>query len=410
MASGWRKLLEEESEHQWLALGLFLVFVVIGGFLIGGTRNLEGMVLGVDSNENFAFDDGHHIIEIDYHSNSDWDGAHSAILLNGSGMRMYQQFSSSDVNDIVPFDDELIRDVTFFESDDEGTVTYSADQNTITTVVNGMPSNQILDDGNGSSFSIQGVAKDTSDTILNNRVLITSEDGGSGVRGLGMSGVTISSSPDPSVSWTDLIYLEDNTYIATGLFTYHDDNPAQLGSKIVFANITWAGGSSPPQVRILAVMDNGSEVHTLTLMKDGLAAAASDEEVFIISKNSIETYDISATAMVYELSEDRLWFFGELGSKSILRMDVETGQETTKNLQYALPLQPTFVLIEGDSLYIHGYDAKGESDRLSLDLTLEGSMSSGRGFLNFLFLFAGVLMLGTQLYTIIDRTLLQKKR
>ena len=66
MASGWRKLLEEESEHQWLALGLFLVFVVIGGFLIGGTRNLEGMVLGVDSDENFAFDDGHHIIEIDY--------------------------------------------------------------------------------------------------------------------------------------------------------------------------------------------------------------------------------------------------------------------------------------------------------------------------------------------------------
>ena len=45
MASGWRKLLEEESEHQWLALGLFLTFVVIGGFLIGGTRNLEGMVL-----------------------------------------------------------------------------------------------------------------------------------------------------------------------------------------------------------------------------------------------------------------------------------------------------------------------------------------------------------------------------
>ena len=410
MASGWRKLLEEESEHQWLALGLFLVFVVIGGFLIGGTRNLEGMVLGVDSNENFAFDDGHHIIEIDYHSNSDWDGAHSAILLNGSGMRMYQQFSSTDVNDIVPFDDDLIRDVTFFQSDDEGTVTYSADQNTITTVVNGMPSNQILDDGSGSSFSIQGIAKDTSDTILNNRVLITSEDGGSGVRGLGMSGVTISSTPDPSVSWTDLIYLEESTYVATGLFTYHDDNPAQLGSKIVFAHITWSGGSGAPEVRILAVMDKGSGVHTMVPMKDGFAAAASDQEVFIISKDSIETHDISSTAMVYEACEHRLWFFGELGTKSILRMDVETGEQTTKNLQYALPLQPTFVLIEGDSLYIHGYDEEGEPDRLSLDLTLEGSMSSGRGFLNFLFIFAGVLMLGTQLYTIIDRSLLQKKR
>ena len=410
MASGWRKLLEEESEHQWLALGLFFAFVVIGGFLIGGTGNLEGMVLGVDSNENFAFDNGHHIIEIDYHSNSGWDGAHSAILLNASGMKMYQQFSSTDVNDIVPFDDDLIRDVTFFESDDDGTVTYSADQNTITTVVNGMLSDQILDDGAGSSFSIQGMALDTSDTILNNRVLITSEDGGSGVRGLGMSGVTVSTSPNPSVSWTDIVFLENNTYIATGLATYQDNSPALLGTNIVFAHITWSGGSSAPEVRISAVRDNGSGVHSMVLMKDGFVAAASDREVFIISENSIEFYDISATAMVYEPCEHRLWFFGELGTKSILRMDVETGEETTKNLQYALPLQPTFVLIEGESLYIHGYDEKGEPDRLSLDLTLEGSMSSGRGFLNFLFIFAGVLMLGTQLYTIIDRTLVQKKR
>ena len=409
MASGWRKLLEEESEHQWLALGLFLIFVVIGGFLIGGTRNLEGMVLGVDPNENFAFDDGHHIIEIDYHGNSDWDGAHSAIVLNGSGMKMYQQFSSEDVNDIVPFDDDLIRDVTFFDSDNEGTVTYSAAKNTISTVVNGMVSNQVLDDGAGSSFGVQGVATDTSDSILNNRVLITSEDGGSGVRGLGMSGVTVSSTPDPSVTWTDIVFLEDNTYVAGGIFTYHDDNPALLGSKVVFAHITWAGGSTAPQVNILAVGE-GSEVHTLTSMKNGLAAAASNQEVYLITKDSIEVLSISTTAMVYEPCKHRLWFFGEIGSDSILRMDVETRDEATKNLQYALPLQPTFVVIEGDSLYLHGYDKKGEPDRISLDLTLEGSMSSGRGFLNFLFIFAGVLMLGTQLYTIVDRTLLQKKR
>ena len=410
MASGWRKLLEEESEHQWLALGLFLTFVVVGGFLIGGTRNLEGMVLGVDSNENFAFDEGYHIIEIDYHANSDWDGAHSAILLNGSGMKMYQQFSSEDVNDIVPFNDNLISDVTFFESDEDGTVTYSAAKNTISTVANGMVSNQVLDDGMDSSFTIRGVAKDTSDTTLNNRVMITSEDDGSGVRGLGMSGVTVSSLPDPSVIWNDLVYLEDNVYIATGIFTYHDDNPALPGSKIVFAHITWAGGSSAPQVTISPTMPDGSEVHSLTSMKDGLAAAASNKEVYIISKDSIEIKNISTTAMVYEPCEHRLWFFGQLGSDSILRLDVDSDEESTKNLQYALPLQPTFVIIDGDSLYIHGYDEKGEPDRLSLDLTLEGSMSSGRGFLNFLFIFAGVLMLGTQLYTIIDRSLLQKKR
>jgi hypothetical protein len=273
-----------------------------------------------------------------------------------------------------------------------------------------MVSDQVLDDGMDSSFTIRGVAKDTSDTTLNNRVLITSEDGGSGVRGLGMSGVTVSSLPDPSVIWNDLAYLEDNVYIATGIFTYHDDNPALPGSKIVFAHITWAGGSNAPQVTISPTMRDGSEVHSLTSMKDGLAAAASNKEVYIISKDSIEIKNISTTAMVYEPCEHRLWFFGQLGSDSILRLDVDSGEESTKNLQYALPLQPTFVIIDDDSLYIHGYDEKGEPDRLSLDLTLEGSMSSGRGFLNFLFIFAGVLMLGTQLYTIIDRSLLQKKR
>ena len=210
--------------------------------------------------------------------------------------------------------------------------------------------------------------------------------------------------------WDDVVYLEDNVYIATGVFTYHDDNPALPGSKIVFAHITWEGGTAAPQVVISPLMGNGSEVHSLTSMKDGLAAAASNQEVYIISKDLIEIKTISATAMVYEPCEHRLWFFGKLGSDSLLRLDVETGEESTKNLQYSLPLQPTFVIIEGDSLYIHGYDKKGEPDRLSLDLTLEGSMSSGRGFLNFLFIFAGVLMLGTQLYTIIDRTLLQKKR
>ena len=43
MAKGWRGLLEEESEHQWLAMGGFLVFILVGALLIQGTSSLPGV-------------------------------------------------------------------------------------------------------------------------------------------------------------------------------------------------------------------------------------------------------------------------------------------------------------------------------------------------------------------------------
>ncbi|MEC7167509.1 MAG: hypothetical protein VXW14_00815 [Candidatus Thermoplasmatota archaeon] len=94
MASGWRKLLEEESEHQWLAIGLFFVFIIIGGFLIGGTSSLEGMVLGTDPSEKLEFEEGEFLLEIDYHPEAGWDEAHSAILKTQNGLEMYQQMDS----------------------------------------------------------------------------------------------------------------------------------------------------------------------------------------------------------------------------------------------------------------------------------------------------------------------------
>ena len=100
MASGWRKLLEEESEHQWLAIGVFFIFIIIGGFLIGGTSSLEGMVLGTDSSDDLVFEEGEFLIDIDYHQGASWDQAHSAILKTQSGHRMYQQMNVDDVDDL----------------------------------------------------------------------------------------------------------------------------------------------------------------------------------------------------------------------------------------------------------------------------------------------------------------------
>ncbi|MGB1487751.1 MAG: hypothetical protein ACPG83_04065, partial [Candidatus Poseidoniaceae archaeon] len=142
---------------------------------------------------------------------------------------------------------------------------------------------------------------------------------------------------------------------------------------------------------------------------DGGAVASTDQEFYIVSKNSVQVLSYSSTSMAYESEHDRAWLFGEQGTESIMRIDIQTGETSVKKLGYPLPLIPTSAVISGDSLYIHGFDSNGEADRLSLDLTIEGSLSSGRGFLNFGFIVVGVIMIATQGYLMVEKAMHTKK-
>jgi len=410
MASGWRKLLEEESEHQWLAIGLFFVFIIIGGFLIGGTSSLEGMVLGTDPSDELVFEEGEFILEIDYHEDASWSQAHSAILKTSTGLKMYQQMDSDDVDDILPANDPAIENITFFSADDDGAVTFSSSLNTLSTYVNGMISNQILEDGYGSEFGITAMAHDSS-SLLNNRLLVTSEDGGSGLRGLNGQGlVTTSSTIQNSLIWEEVVYLTDSTFLVAGTYTVQlqSQSPASPSTQIVLAHVYWDGDSTAPQV-IRQSMGNGSEIHSISRTSGGGAVVASNEDLYIASVDSIETMNYPSNAMIYECKQHRVWLFGERGSESVLRIDLETGDVSSKNLAYPFPLQATSGMAEGGTLYIHGFDAQGEADRISLDLSIEGSLSSGRGLLNFGFILVGVIMIASQAYMMVEKAMHAKK-
>ena len=412
MASGWRKLLEEESEHQWLAIGLFFVFIIIGGFLIGGTSSLEGMVLGTDPSEKLEFEEGEFLLEIDYHPEAGWDEAHSAILKIQNGFEMYQQMDSDDIDHILEPNDPEIENVTFFSADKEGVVTFSTSLNTISTYVQGAISETRLDDTYGSEFGINGLATDTS-SMIRNRLLITSEDGGSGLRGWnGQSIVSVSSPLQDSVVWDDVVYLMDSTYLAVGTYavqTSASQSPASLTSQVVISHVYWDGDvTTAPQVERQSI-GNGSEIHSLSRTVDGGAVAATNEEFYIISLNSVQVLNYASTTMVYEAEHDRSWLFGERGSESVLRVNIDTFETSSKNLGYPLPLQPTVGSIDGDTLYIHGFNSQGTSDRLSLDLTIEGSLSSGRGLLNFGFILVGLIMIATQGYLIVEKAMHVKR-
>lgn len=411
MASGWRKLLEEESEHQWLAIGLFFVFIIIGGFLIGGTNSLEGMVLGTDPSHDLVFEEGDYLIDIEYHRDGSWSEAHSGILKTHQGYKMYQQMSPDDVDDILPENDPSIANITMFTANSDGILTFSTTLNTLSTYVDGMISDQILSDTHGSEFGINGLATDTS-SLLNNRLLITSEDGGSGLRGLNGQGLVTMTSPlQDSVVWEEIVYLKDSTFLVAGTFTIQtssSQSPASLSPQIVLAHVFWDGDSTAPQI-VRQMMGNGSEIHSMSRTADGGAVASTNQELYIVSKNSVQVLSYSSTSMVYEPEYDRAWLFGERGSESILRVDVETGESSVKKLGYPLPIMPTSGVISGETLYVHGFDAKGEADRLSLDLSIEGSLSSGRGFLNFAFIIVGVIMIATQGYLMVEKAMHVKR-
>ena len=157
------------------------------------------------------------------------------------------------------------------------------------------------------------------------------------------------------------------------------------------------------------MMGNGSEIHSIHATKDGGAVVSTNEEFYIVSKDSIQVLPYASTTMVYESEHDRAWLFGERGSESMLRIDVESGEKSTKKLGFPLSVSPTSGVIAGDSLYIHGFDSQGQAQRLSLDLSLEGSLSSGRGFLNFAFIFVGVIMIATQGYLMVEKAMHTRK-
>ncbi|CAI8328637.1 MAG: Uncharacterised protein [Candidatus Poseidoniaceae archaeon] len=411
MASGWRKLLEEESEHQWLAIGLFFVFVIIGGFLIGGTSSLEGMVLGTDPSHDLVFEEGEFLIDVEYHQDADWSESHSGILKTQDGLKMYQQMGSNDVDDILPENDPAIENVTLFSADSEGTVTFSTSLNTLSTYVDGMVFDQILSDTFGSEFGIHGIAVDST-SLLSNRLLITSEDGGSGLRGLNGQGIITTSAPlQDFVVWDKVVCLEDSTFLVAGTFaiqTSSSQSPASPSPQIVLAHVYWDGDSTAPQI-VRQMMGNGSEIHSIHATKDGDAVVSTNEEFYVISKDSVQVLPYASTTMVYESGHDRVWLFGERGSESILRIDLASGETSSKKLGFPLSLSPTSGVIAGDSLYLHGFDSQGQATRLSLDLTLEGSLSSGRGFLNFAFIFLGVIMIATQGYLMVEKAMHTRK-
>ena len=109
MAGGWRRLLEEGSEHQWLTLSFFLVFVVIGALAINATEHFVGdRAIEPEGMLKDAF-----VTEIEYGENT---GDYTALVYSPTDSHQMLQKSGNNENIALVLAQEDAAKVNFLKT------------------------------------------------------------------------------------------------------------------------------------------------------------------------------------------------------------------------------------------------------------------------------------------------------
>jgi hypothetical protein len=394
MAKDWKRFLEEESEHQWLAISLFFVFIIIGAFAIHGTSKLTGM----DIENNTAMENSR-TLEIIYQN----DGSHYAVSHTTDGTYFYH-YDDGIRNDIIdPLTDSSASSIRFITELNNDTIATSVEQNSIMIVDGSSTTNFNLSDSRGV-FGIIGLSQNLDDDS-NSMIMITDEGDHTSFRGVSDDGVPSSSMPNNvDVEWQKVEALNDNEWIATGVLISSNSNqnfnPASPEIKPVIGHIIWTGGFTAPMLDKMYTAPSG-EFHSMIRMGDQMIiAGTSQTTIFDANDLSFEHSSItSKSAMKSDCNV--VWFFGSLNSDSVIKWTKE-GHEVIE-MQHSMPIEIETQGSTSDMIYMHGSDSNGEYKVLTFDSSSYGSIESGRGFLNFSFILIFSIIFAVMGWNIIER-------
>ena len=399
MAKVWKQILKQESEHQWLAMGAFFVFIILGAVMIKGTSFIPGVDLidneigddyrimestYIDENENYllTYNQGDYELIWSKHGDSTTiigpDSNHDA-----SSIDFITKLSNNSI--IIPQEDSsmlLIQDGNIFPYE----TNYGDD-----------------------FFSIIHIVQNQQQSNDNFLMLTTEADGKYGFRGLNSSGITSSPTPDnQNVEWQKVASISDQLWIATGIYvpspSIGEDSPATPSIRPVFASIIWSGGYTAPMISYLAPIDSKEvgEYHSIiNYNHDEVVIAGTHKTIrFNHVTNSAEKIDFASVAGI---SDDcnSAWLFNGMDSRSVLRISEESHE--IMKLPHKLPLTVESSGFDGDTIYLHGTDNSGISKVLTFDTSAVGSIESGRGFLNLSFIIVSLIIFSVMAVNIYDR-------
>ncbi len=372
--SGWRRLLEEESEHQWLSFAAFSIIIILGSILIDWSSDLsgvqEGSSLGVSG------------LVVDSTEDSVLYQSEDGIVINYKGQENLAQYATCL---------EEYEDLTFACLGTEGMVAYIGD---------GGPDCDtewcqfsIGDNLTASQISGNGLA-----------LLLIVQDGTSDSLAAMWYG---DSNPQPLVSeFDETMYLEtiiptEEGWLIGGSWqappNWLGSNPASPPKYELIIEATW-DGIAAPAIEVVHIGGEGS-IHGLFEIRDGYLATGTSDS-YRISETGVEGIGISSQVATND-NNGNVWLFGDIGSKTVA---IVSGDEITlEKLPEPLDITPAYATCDEDGMIsVHGSDYSDEVSAFSIDSNARSSITSLRGILDLGFILVSLLILSIMGWNITD--------
>lgn len=391
----WRNMLKQESEHQWIAIAGFFVFIIIGAIFIKGTSHIPG----VDLIEN-ELGTEYRIMDSKYA-----DEDNSFMLTYTSGEFEYLAVNSGNKEVLIDSSSDIdagsISGITMI---DNGSV----------LIANGGNNAYLIDDSNISTFEINfgqdnfslaqiEQSNDYSDLFL---LITTENDNLQGIRGLNASGITSSSTPNnENVRWDSVSHVSTGKWIATGVYntpvTSGDQSPAAPDMKPVWATILWDGGHTAPMIENIKIGLFG-EYHSMIKLNHNHVIIAGTHETILLNHRSGSAINIDYSS-VAGLSDNcnSAWLFNGKDSNSVLRFEGTSWD--IEELPHQIPINIEASGFDGNTIYLHGMDDNGNSKTLTFDTSAVGSIESGSGFINLAFIIVSLIMFTIMAVNVLDK-------
>ena len=411
MAKGWRGLLEEESEHQWIAIAGFFVFIILGALVIQGTSSLPGVDY---TNNGLEAVDGR-VLDIVYGDSE----TYTAIILGDEGGLIFHLDDAGYINDLGNNYDDVLG-MTFMTKLHDGSIVVSPSNNTLEVIhVNAEITQRTIIPlkSNQEVFDVLDVAEQRNGDS-HRWLMVTDEGSSTSLRGFGsvgspllpaqdaFGGATLTSAMVNSgdIAWNMVESLDDGTWIAIGSmsnsFGTDDDSPASPTKHPVIGFVSWSAGPTSPMLTSIEELNKG-EIHSLIRLDNGsLLAAGTDSAIHIAKDRTTTTVNFASVSATLD-DKGAVWMFGSQGSTSVVRMI--DGIAEKMPLSQPLPLTIETSGVSNDVIYAHGTNGNGEPATYSIDTLATGSIESGRGFLNFLFFTGSCIIMGVMIWTVSKR-------
>lgn len=391
----WRNMLKQESEHQWIAIAGFFVFIIIGAVFIKGTSHIPG----VDLIEN-ELGAEYRIMDSKY---ADEDNFFMLTYTNGEFEYLAVESGNKEV--LIDSNSDI----------DAGSVSgITMTDNDSILIANGGDNAYLIEDSVVSNFQINFGQDDFSLTQIEQSndysdqfLLITKEnDNLQGIRGLNISGITSSSTPNnENVRWESVTHVSDGKWVATGIYntpvTSGDQSPATPDMKPVWATILWDGGHTAPMIENIKIGTFG-EYHSMIKLNHNHVIIAGTHETILLNHESgnVKNIDYSSVAGLSDKCNSA-WLFNGKDSSSVLRF--EGTSWGIEELPHKIPIDIESNGFDGNTIYLHGIDDNGNSKTLTFDTSAVGSIESGSGFINLAFIIVSLTMFTIMAVNVLDK-------